>query len=101
MKEKMKRRDKKEKCFFFLRNVSEPSNPPDELAENVSKKKSPSDELFLHFSVNVQNLAVFSFIYMIRIRFFGALGINSEWVRNRTVRGVQCEQHVLARASEC
>ena len=33
--------------------------------------RSPSDELFLHFSAKVQNLAVFSFIYMIRIRFFG------------------------------
>ena len=36
--------------FFFKKNVSGPSNPPDELAQNVSKKKSPSDELFLHFS---------------------------------------------------
>ena len=24
--------------FFFLKNVSRPSNPPDELAQNVSKK---------------------------------------------------------------
>ena len=36
MKEKMKRREKKEKMFFFLKNVSRPSNPPD--AQNVSKK---------------------------------------------------------------
>ena len=35
------------------------------------KKKIPSDELFFHFSAKVQNLAVFSFVYMIRIRFFG------------------------------
>ena len=35
------------------------------------RKKSLSDELFLHFSSKVQNLAVFSIIYMIRIRFFG------------------------------
>ena len=35
------------------------------------RKKSPSDELFLHFSAKVQNLAVFSIIYIIRIRFFG------------------------------
>ena len=40
-------------------------------AQNVSRKKSPSDELFLHFSSKVQNLTVFSFICMIRIRFFG------------------------------
>ena len=34
------------------------------------KKKSLSDELSLHFSSKVQNLTVFSIIYMIRIRFF-------------------------------
>ena len=38
------------------------------------RKKSLSDELFLHFSSNVQNLTVFSSIYMIRIRFFGPGG---------------------------
>ena len=39
MKEKMKRREKKEKMTFFSKkNVSRPSNPPDELAQNVSKK---------------------------------------------------------------
>ena len=40
------------------------SNPPDELAQHVSKK-SPSDEFFLHFSSKVQNLTVFSIMYMI------------------------------------
>ena len=60
----------KEKFFFFLKNVSGPSNAPDEVAQNVSKK-TLSDELFLHFSSKVQNLTVFSIIYMIRIRFFG------------------------------
>ena len=65
MKEKMKR-DRGEK----IKNVREPSNPPDELLQNVSKE-SPSDELFLHFSSKVQNLTVFSIFYMIRIRFFG------------------------------
>ena len=44
--------------------------PADELAQNVSKKIL-SDELFLHFFSKVQNLTVFSIIYMIRIRFFG------------------------------
>ena len=29
---------KEGKDDFFLKNVSEPSNPPDELAQNVSKK---------------------------------------------------------------
>ena len=69
MTEKMKR---DRGGFFFFENVSRPSNPPDELAQNVSKKKkSPSDELFLHFSSKVQNLTVFSIIYMIRVRFSG------------------------------
>ena len=51
-------------------NVSGPSNPPDEPAQNVSKKIS-LDKLFLHFSSKVHNLTVFSIIYMTRIRFFG------------------------------
>ena len=34
-------------------------------------EKSLSDELFLFFSSKVQNLTVFSIIYMIRIRLFG------------------------------
>ena len=68
----------------MLKNVSEPSNPPDELAHNVSEKNL-SDEVFLHFSSKVQNLTVFSIIYMIRIRFFGLVRINSEWVFRCTV----------------
>ena len=39
MKEKIKREmTQGEKTLFFVKNVSEPSNPPDELAQNVSKK---------------------------------------------------------------
>ena len=42
MKEKMKekRREMKEE-MILLKNVSEPSNPPRELAQHVSKKKNP------------------------------------------------------------
>ena len=58
MKEKMKR-GKDERKDFSSTNVSGPSDPPDELAQNVSKK-SFSDELLLHFSSKVQNLTVFS-----------------------------------------
>ena len=43
----MKRNERKDN-FFKRKNVSRPSNPPDELAQNVSKK-IPSDELFLYF----------------------------------------------------
>ena len=61
----------KEKMIFFRKNVSGPSNPSDELDQNVSKK-SFSDELFLHFSSKVQKLTVFSIIYMLQIRFLGS-----------------------------
>ena len=40
MKEKMKRDRDERKEDFFVKNVSEPSNPPDALAQNVSKKHS-------------------------------------------------------------
>ena len=66
MKEKIKRVIDEKRCKkrFFPKNVSRPSNPPDELAQNVSKKKkSISDELFLHFSAKVQNLAVFIYLH--------------------------------------
>ena len=61
----------KEKSFFFKKNVSEPSNPPAELAQNVSKKNPFQTNYSSFFSEKVQNLTVFSIIYMIRIRFFG------------------------------
>ena len=62
---------------FFQKNVSETSNPPDELAQNVSKK-IPVRRILPPFSAKVQNLAVFSFIYMIRIRFFGPRELNQK-----------------------
>ena len=51
----------------------DPPDPPDELARNVSKKKSRSDELFLHESSESYR---FSFIFTIRIRFFGPGELN-------------------------
>ena len=59
----------KEKIFFLEKKFLN-SIPSDELAQNVSKK-SLSDEFFLCFTSKVQNLTVFSMIYMIRIPFFG------------------------------
>ena len=55
---------------FFVQNVSRPSNPPDELAHNVSKKNPFRTNYSSIFCWKVQNLAVFSIIYMVRIRFF-------------------------------
>ena len=71
----------KEKSFFFKKNVSRPSNPPDELAQNVSKKNPFRTNYSSIFSAKVQNLAVFSFIYMIRIRFFGPQELIQKYFR--------------------
>ena len=83
---KEKRREMKEN-MILLKNVLRTTqicqmNQP----KMFRKKKKPSDELFLHFSAKVQNLAVFSLIYMIRIRFFGR-GIKSELLSGCTVIG--------------
>ena len=75
MKGKMKR-DRGEKCFFFSENDSGPSNPPDELAQNVSKKIPVGRFIPPFCSSKVQNLTVFLIIYMIRIRFFGPGELN-------------------------
>ena len=58
----------KEKSIFE-KNVSEPSIPPDEVAQIVSKKLS--DELFF-FSPKVQNLAVsFNCVHVSKFDFSG------------------------------
>ena len=72
---------------FFLKkkNVSRPSNPPDELAQNVSKKNPFRTNYSSIFSAKVQNLAVF-FIYLHDSNsIFRAAGINSEIFSARTV----------------
>ena len=81
MNEIMKRDKDERKSFFFLKNVSRPSNPPDELAQNVSKKNPFRTNYSSIFSAKVQNLAVFSFIYMIRIRFFGPQELIQKYFR--------------------
>ena len=75
MKEKMKR-DRDEK-FFFLKMFENP--------QTMFRKKSLSDELFLHFFCKSSESGRFSIIYMIRIRFFWAQGIKSEGVSGGTV----------------
>ena len=70
----MKReREMKEKMFlfFFLKNVSGPPNPPDELAQNVSKKNPRRTNYSSIFSSKVQNLTVVSIICMIEFDFSG------------------------------
>ena len=71
MKDEREREERWEKRFFFLKNVSEPSNPPDELAQNVSKK-IPFGRIFPRFFLRKFKIwQCFSIIYMIRIQFFG------------------------------
>ena len=53
------------------RNVSEPSSPPDESAQNVSKKIAVG-RIIPPFFFESSESGRFSFIYMIRIRFFGS-----------------------------
>ena len=80
----MKRDERKDD--FVWKNVWEPSSPPDESAQNVSKKNPCRTNFSLIFLSKVQNHTVFSIIYMIRIRFFGLGELNSEGVSGGTVR---------------
>ena len=70
--EKIKRDKDERKEDFFVKNVSEPSNPPDELVQNVSKKKIPFGRIIPPFFFESSESDRFSIIYMIRIRFFGS-----------------------------
>ena len=69
MKREMKRNERK--MIVFPKMFENPPNPPDELAQHVSKKNLFRTNYSSIFSSKVQNLTVFSIIYMIRIRFFG------------------------------
>ena len=67
----MKRNERK--YDFFKKNVSRPSNPPDELAQKCFEKKKLFGRIVPpYFCSKVLNLTVFSIIYTIRIRFFGS-----------------------------
>ena len=67
-RDKMKKREKKkEKRRDKMKKKREDERA---ISATCFEKKSFSDELLLHFSSKVQNLTVFSIIY-IRIRFFG------------------------------
>ena len=98
IKEKMKREMERNerKMIFFQKKVSEPSNPPDELAQNVSKKKKNRRTNYSSiFPWKVQNLTVFSIKYMIRIRFFGPGELIQKYFRAARylwVRGMSSNQ---------
>ena len=71
---------------FFAKNVSGPSNPPDELAQNVSKRNPRRTNYFSIFSSKVQNLTVFFNYLHDSNSIFRAGGINSELFFGRTVK---------------
>ena len=85
MKEKMKREMKRgEKQLFFLKNVSDPSNPPDELAQHVSKKNPFRTN---YSSIFLQKFRISPFFYYLHDSnsIFRARRINSETFSGGTV----------------
>ena len=86
MKEKMERDRDERKDDFLRKNVSEPSNPSDESAQNVPKKNSLPDELFLCFYFeSSESYRVFNDLHD-SDSILRAAGINSERFFGRTVR---------------
>ena len=79
MKGKMKREmERGGKINFSSTNVSGPSNPPDELAQNVSKQNPFRTNYSSIFSSKVQNLTVlFNYLHDSN-SIFRVGGINSE-----------------------
>ena len=80
MKEKMKRDKDERKEDFFVKNVSEPSNPPDELITPKCFEKIPFGRIILSFFFEGSESDRFSIICVIRIRFFGS----GELIRERS-----------------
>ena len=71
------------KCFF--EDVSRPSNPPDELAQNVSKKNPFRTIYSSIFFESPESDRVFNYSHDSNSS-FRAAGMNSEWFRARTVK---------------
>ena len=75
----------KKRFFFKKKKVSRPSNPPDELAQNVSKKKNPSRMNYSSIFCKSSESDRF-FIYLhVSSSIFRAGWTKSERFRNRTV----------------
>ena len=73
-----------EERFFFQKNVSRPLNPPDELAQHVSKKNPFRTN---YSSIFLRKFRIWPFFNYLHDSnsIFGAAGINSEGVFGRTV----------------
>ena len=82
----MKRdKDERKDDIFFVKNVSEHPNPPDELAQNVSKKKNPFGRILPPFFFESSESDGF-FNYLHDSNSIFRVGrINSENISARTV----------------
>ena len=69
----------KEKMIFFTKNVSRPSNLPDQLAQNVSKKIPLERIVPPFFSESSESDRVINYLHDSN-SIFRVGGINSEWV---------------------
>ena len=90
MKKKRERekREENEREKNFSKKCFKTLKPARLISPQCFEKKSPSDELFLHFSFeSSESDRVFNYIHdsnsIFRVR-----GINSEWIYGRTVLGV-------------
>ena len=85
MKGKMKDKMKRDRGDFFSKNVSRPSTPPDELAQNVSKKKK--NRRTNYSSIFLKKFRIWPFFNYLHDSnsIFWAQGIQSEWVSGGTV----------------
>ena len=80
----MKKKKMTEKINFFSTNVSRPSNPPDELAQHVSKKIPVGRVIPPFFCKSAESGRFFIYLHDSN-SIFWAQGIKSEGVLGRTV----------------
>ena len=71
LKEKMKRREKKENMIFFSKKMFQDPQTRQMNKPNMFRTKSPFGRIIPPFFCKSSESGRFSFIYMIRIRFFG------------------------------
>ena len=83
--EERKRRGKMKEEKKFPKMFQDPSNPPDELVQHVSRKNPRQTNYFLIFSFeSSESDRVFNYLHDSN-SIFRARGINSEWFFGRTV----------------
>ena len=91
MNEIMKREREMKRGDFFQKKVSRPSNPPDVLAQNVSKKIPFGRIIHPFFCKSAESGRFFIYLHDSN-SIFWAQGIKSECFFGRTVRTVECRE---------